>query len=96
MARGLNVGKSKIRIAIAGVGNCAASLLQGIEYYRNAKAGDVIGLMHFELGGYRPSDIEVVAAFDIDARKVGEDVADAIFAPPNCTTVIADSIPPRG
>jgi myo-inositol-1-phosphate synthase len=60
-----------IRVAIAGIGNCASSLLQGIEYYRHRGSKDAIGLMHWDIGGYKPSDIEVAAAFDIDKRKVG-------------------------
>lgn len=83
----------KIRIAIAGVGNCVSSLMQGIEYYRGRGAGDAIGLMHWQIGGYRPSDIEVAAAFDIDRRKVGKDVSEAIFALPNCTAVFCGKIP---
>ncbi len=86
----------KIRIAIAGVGNCASSLIQGIEYYRRKSPKDIIGLMHWDLGGYRPSDIEVVCAFDIDRRKVGRDVSEAIFQPPNCTTVFQPEIPKTG
>lgn len=86
----------KIRIAIIGIGNCASSLIQGIEYYRDKNAQDAIGLMHWEIGGYKPSDMEVVAAFDIDRRKVGLDVAEAIFAPPNCTTVFCSHVPPTG
>ncbi len=82
----------KIRIAIAGIGNCASALIQGIEYYRNRQKDDCIGLMHWDLGGYKPFDIEVVAAFDIDARKVGKDVSEAIFQPPNCTKVFHNSI----
>ncbi|NNG46087.1 MAG: inositol-3-phosphate synthase, partial [Deltaproteobacteria bacterium] len=65
---------SKIRIAIAGIGNCASSLLQGIEYYRTvgeSPGSDIPGLMNLDIGGYRPGDIEIVAAFDIDRRKVG-------------------------
>ncbi len=77
----------KIKVALAGVGNCASSLIQGIHYYREKEAEDVIGLMHGDIGGYRPGDIEVVAAFDIDTRKVGKDLHEAIFAPPNCTTI---------
>lgn len=77
----------KIKIAIAGLGNCASSLLQGIEYYKSKNAKDATGLMHWDIGGYRPYDIEVVAAFDIDKRKVGKEVNKAIFAEPNCTTV---------
>ncbi len=83
----------KIRIAIAGVGNCASSLLQGLEFYRDKQPEDAIGIMHWEIGGYRPSDIEVVAAFDIDIRKVGKDVNEAIFELPNCTTVFCGSLP---
>ncbi len=86
----------KIKIAIAGVGNCASSLLQGMEYYRNKSAADAIGLMHWDIGGYKPYDIEVVAAFDIDSRKVGKDVNEAIFALPNCTAVFCDSMPATG
>lgn len=86
---------TKIKIAIAGIGNCASSLIQGIEYYR-ADDKDPIGLMHRDIGGYRPGDIEVVSAFDIDARKVGKDVSEAIFAPPNCTAVFCPDVPLRG
>src|SRR5438034_3730541 len=81
----------KIRIAIVGVGNCASSLVQGINFYDDSSPnGTRIGLMHRQIGGYRPNDIEVVAAFDIDRRKVGLDVSKAIFAPPNCTKVFCD------
>ena len=82
-----------IRIAIVGVGNCASSLVQGFEYYRDKSPEAAIGLMHWEIGGYRPSDIEVVAAFDIDLRKVGKDVNEAIFEPPNSTTVFCENLP---
>ena len=85
-----------IRIAIVGVGNCASSLLQGIEYYRGKSEKDAAGLMHWEIGGYRPSDIEVAAAFDIDARKVGKDLSEAIFSPPNCTTTFCPGMPRTG
>ena len=61
----------KIKIAIIGVGNCASSLVQGIHYYRNKTQKEAVGLMNWDIGGYRPGDIEVVAAFDIDKRKVG-------------------------
>ena len=91
---GLNV--DSIRIAIVGVGNCASSLLQGIEYYRGRSEADATGLMHWDLGGYLPSGIEVAAAFDIDARKVGKDVSEAIFSPPNCTTVFCPNMPRTG
>ncbi len=85
-----------IKIAIIGIGNCASSLLQGIEYYRDKTPDEAVGLMHWEIGGYKPSDIEIVAAFDIDTRKVGKDVAEAIFAEPNCTTVFCPSVPHVG
>jgi myo-inositol-1-phosphate synthase len=87
---------SKIKIAIVGVGNCASSLVQGIHYYEGERLTEAIGLMHREIGGYLPSDVEVVAAFDIDRRKVGRDVADAIFAPPNCTAVFYPHVPATG
>ena len=86
----------KIRIAIAGIGNCASSLVQGIRYYKNRNPKDAIGLMHWEIGGYKPSDIEVVAAFDIDKRKVGKDVNEAIFSAPNCTKVFCPDLPSTG
>jgi myo-inositol-1-phosphate synthase len=88
----------KIKIAIVGIGNCASSLIQGLFYYKNVKDERelVPGLMHNVLGGYRISDIKVVAAFDIDARKVGKDVSGAIFAPPNCTKVFCKNVPKIG
>jgi myo-inositol-1-phosphate synthase len=83
----------KIRIAIVGVGNCASSLVQGINFYNGASPnGTSVGLMHRLIGAYQPNDIEVVAAFDIDRRKVGLDVSKAIFSPPNCTKVFCDKI----
>lgn len=87
---------SKIRIAIVGVGNCASSLLQGIEYYRHVSKEDQhqpVGLMHYDLGGYTPADIEVVCAFDVDTRKVGWPLAQAAFAKPNNTTLIWPDLP---
>ena len=88
---------AKIKIAIAGVGNCASALIQGLHYYTPARCkGGVSGLMHVEIGGYRPCDIEVVAAFDIDRRKVGRDVNQAVFAKPNCTTVFQSELPDSG
>jgi myo-inositol-1-phosphate synthase len=83
----------KIRIAIAGIGNCASSLIQGIEYYKKKNSEDAVGLMHWDIGGYKPHDIEVVAAFDIDKRKVGKDVSEAVFALPNCTAVFCKELP---
>lgn len=86
----------KVKVAIVGLGNCASSLIQGIHYYADKSSSDAIGLMHWSMGGYRPGDIEVVAAFDIDARKVGKDVSEAIFAAPNCTTVFHKNVPATG
>src|SRR5204863_8775104 len=77
---------SKIRVAIAGVGNCASSLVQGVDYYRHAEPDDdVPGLMHVTLGGYHVSDVDFVAAFDVDATKVGLDLGKAVFAGQNNT-----------
>ena len=84
-----------INIAIVGIGNCASSLVQGLEHYREG-ANDLVGLMHWDLGGYKPSDLKVVAAWDVDARKVGKDVAEAVFAKPNCTAVFAANLPATG
>jgi myo-inositol-1-phosphate synthase len=83
----------KIKIAIVGVGNCASSLVQGIHYYLNKDPEKALGLMHWKIGGYSPSDIEVAAAFDIDKRKVGKDVSEAILAKPNCTAVFCKDVP---
>ncbi|MGQ9478437.1 MAG: inositol-3-phosphate synthase [Thermoproteota archaeon] len=77
------MGKGKIRVAIAGVGNCASAFVQGVYYYREKK--DMVGLAHPEVGGYLPEDIEFVAAFDIDKRKIGKDLGEAIFNKPNNT-----------
>ena len=82
---------SKVRVAIAGVGNCASSLIQGVHYYRDAKPEDRIpGLMHVDLGGYHVRDVEFVAAFDVDADKVGKDLSQAIFAGQNNTYKFSD------
>ncbi len=86
----------RIKIAIVGIGNCASSLIQGIEYYKDKNNNNAIGLMHWDIGGYKPYDIEVVAAFDIDKRKVGIDISEAIFKLPNCTKIICDTIPLTG
>lgn len=76
----------KINVAIIGVGNCASSLVQGVYYYRKAKEGEFVpGLMHINLGGYHVGDINFVAAFDVDKNKVGKELSEAIFAPPNNT-----------
>ena len=83
--------KKKIRLGLVGVGNCAASLVQGIYFYTNsAIAEEQGGLMHYNLGGYEPADIEVVVGFDIDSKKIGKDVSEAIFEWPNCAFKISD------
>ncbi len=84
----------RIRVAIVGVGNCASSLIQGIEYYRYNS--NTIGLMNYDLEGYKPGDIEIVAAFDVDKRKVGKHVNEAIFAKPNNTKVFKEDIESNG
>lgn len=84
---------TQIKIAILGTGNCASSLVQGIHYYKEMRSEDGVGLMHQFIGPYAPGDIKVVAAFDIDRRKVGLDVHEAIFQPPNCTTEFFPDIP---
>ncbi len=86
----------KIRVAIAGVGNCASSLVQGIEFYRSRNEKEPVGLMRENIGGWRPSDVEVVAAFDIDRRKVGRVLEEAVFAGPNCTRVFQPTLAASG
>jgi myo-inositol-1-phosphate synthase len=82
---------SKVRVAIIGVGNCASALVQGVHYYRNATEEDLVpGLMHVNMGGYHVRDVEFSAAFDIDKNKVGKDLSEAIFVPPNNTEQFAD------
>ena len=84
---------TRIRVAIAGVGNCASSLVQGLEYYKGRNVDAIAGLMHARIGDWGPSDIEIVAAFDVDRRKVGKRVEEAIFAEPNCTKVFQSGVP---
>src|SRR5947208_11652751 len=85
-----------VRVAVVGVGNCASSLVQGVEYYRDADPQErVPGLMHVTFGDYHVSDVKFVAAFDVDAKKVGRDLAEAIVASENNTIKICD-IPPTG
>lgn len=91
----LSPGARGIKVALVGVGNCASSLVQGIAHYRGG-ANDTVGLMHRRLGGYEAGDLRVVAAWDIDRRKVGHDVAAAIFAKPNCTARFCDMVEPTG
>jgi myo-inositol-1-phosphate synthase len=89
-------GSTSVRVAIVGVGNCASALVQGVHYYEDATPEtDVPGLMHVDLGGYHVRDLEFVAAFDVDAKKVGRDLAEAIVAPPNNTIQFAE-VPPVG
>ena len=85
-----------VKVAVIGVGNCASSLVQGIHYYKKRTPDEAIGLMNWEVGGYLPGDLDIVAAFDIDRRKVGLDVSEAIFQAPNCTTVFESEIPKVG
>ncbi len=87
---------NKIRVAIAGIGNCASSLVQGIEYYGSRDTENLAGLMHPDIGGWGPGDLEIVAAFDIDRRKVGTPVEQAIFAKPNRAMVFQESLPASG
>src|ERR1044071_2579793 len=85
-----------VRVAVVGVGNCASSLVQGVEYYRNADPNDLVpGLMHVKFGDYHVGDVQFVAAFDVDAKKVGRDLAEAIVASENNTIKFAD-VPPLG
>ncbi|MGV9412227.1 inositol-3-phosphate synthase [Nocardia sp. NPDC003693] len=87
---------TEVRVAIVGVGNCASSLVQGVQYYRDADADSTVpGLMHVKFGPYHVRDVKFVAAFDVDAKKVGFDLADAIFASENNTIKISD-VPPSG
>ncbi|HEY3210512.1 MAG TPA: inositol-3-phosphate synthase [Actinomycetota bacterium] len=90
------MSNDKIRVAIVGVGNCASALVQGLEFYQDAPTGEAVpGLMHVQLGPYQVSDVVVVAAFDVDGKKVGRDVSEAIFSEPNNTIRFAD-VPPLG
>ena len=93
-AQSAHIHEGKVRVAIVGVGNCASSLVQGVTYYADADPTDSVpGLMHTELAGYHVRDIEFVAAFDVDAKKVGRDLSEAIVAEPNNTIQFADVAP---
>jgi len=85
-----------IKIGIIGVGNCVSALLQGIQYYQTKNGNDAIGILNWAINGYTPADIRVVSAFDIDQRKVGKDVNDAIFQRPNCTQKVVAEMPRAG
>src|SRR6202042_3120223 len=82
-----------IKVAIAGVGNCASALVQGVEYYRSRRNAALDGVMHQTIGGYRASDVALVSAFAVDKRKVGGPPEEAIFAKPNNTRVFQSSLP---
>jgi myo-inositol-1-phosphate synthase len=87
----------EIRVAIAGLGNCASALVQGVHYYRNAKADEVVpGLMHVDFGGYFPKDLKFVAVFEANRRKIGKDIADAIWEEPNCCWKFCPDVPKSG
>ncbi len=83
-----------IKVAVIGVGNCASSLVQGVAYYRNNNSSQ--GLIHDRIGGYGAGDVDFVLGVDVDARKVGKDIAEAIFAAPNNTTVFQPNVPATG
>lgn len=85
--------KESIKVAVIGVGNCFSALYQGFEYYREHDEENISGIMFSDIGGYRTSDIEVVAAFDVDKRKVGKPVGEAIFAEPNCVRIFQEEVP---
>ena len=85
----------EIRVAIAGLGNCASALIQGVEYYRHQREGEIPGLMHVNFGDYYVDDIKFVAAFDVNGLKIGRDISEAIYADPNCCAKFCD-VPPLG
>ncbi len=85
-----------INVAIVGIGNCASSLVQGVAHYSRPEAGEPIGISHMDIGGWTPGDLRFVAAFDIDRRKVGRDIAEAIFEAPNCTAIFCRNVPQTG
>lgn len=87
---------TRIRVAIAGIGGRASALIQGIEYDRMRGDAEHIGLMRASIGGYRPSDIEIVTAFDMESRTVGTALEEAVFAPPICAHVFASELPASG
>ena len=94
MAKTVGKKSKKVRVAIIGVGNCASSLVQGVEYYKDAAEGtEIPGIMHTVLGGYHIGDVEFSAAIDIDADKVGKDLSEAIFSGQNNTYKFAN--PPK-
>jgi myo-inositol-1-phosphate synthase len=84
----------KIKVAVAGVGNCFSALYQGVNFYKDHEEENIPGVMFSRIGGYHPADIEFVAAFDVDRRKVGRPIGEAIFAAPNCARVFCPNVPP--
>ena len=84
---------NKIKIAIVGMGNCASSLIQGIHYYDGKNPDEAIGLMHWDIGDIHLQILMLLQLLDIDARKVGKSIDEAIFAKPNCTTIFQEEIP---
>src|SRR5947209_5059053 len=88
--------RDRVRVAIAGVGNCASSFVQGLHYYRDIRGNEPVpGLMNTDVGGYRVEDIEIAAAFDVNATKVGCDVSEAVFTDPN-NTIRFSEVPATG
>ncbi len=85
--------RQNIKVAVAGVGNCASALVQGVQYYRDRQGTALEGVMRHSIGGYRCGDIEFVAAFDIDRRKVGRPLEEAIFSKPNCAQIFQSALP---
>ena len=83
----------KIKVAVVGIGNCMSSLYQGLEYYKDHDEENIPGVMYSRIGGYHPADVQVVAAFDVDRRKVGRPLGEAIFAKPNCARVFCEDVP---
>src|SRR5690349_22974750 len=91
---GPNLGSKSLRVGLVGVGNCASSFVQGLSYYRDAQVNEPVpGLMHADIGGYHVADIELSAAFDVNAAKVGRDLGEAIYAAPNNTHRFAEVSP---
>lgn len=87
----------EIRVALAGLGNCASALIQGVHYYRNARPDeDVPGLMHVDFGGYFPRDLKFVAVFEVNRNKIGHDIAEAMWVKPNCAPIFAPDVPKMG
>jgi|SRR6056297_2677181 len=89
----MSENKKEIKVAIVGVGNCCSSLIQGIHFYKNMSQEDARGIISYDINGYKIGDIKIVAAIDIDERKIGKDLSESIFAPPNCAKKFYPNIP---